>query len=114
MGLHLMSMRLIGMHLVSVDLIGVYLIGMDLIDMPLMGTGELWIISLNDLCAKLPRTRIRGALNSHSKSGMDILPAEVVILPGANPIGNKHQIAPRRDASHNYKLVPIIQALLFS
>ena len=99
MGLHLISLRLIGMHL---------------IDMHLMGTGELWIISLNDLCAKLPRTRIRGALNSHSKSGMDILPAEVVILPGANPIGNKHQIAPRRDASHNYKLVPIIQALLFS
>ena len=52
----------------SVDLIGVYLIGMDLIDMHLMGTGELWIISLNDLCAKLPRTRIRLALNSHSKS----------------------------------------------
>ena len=66
-------MRLIGMHLVGVDLmgvylIGVYLIGMDLIDMHLMGTGELWIISLNDLCAKLPRTRIRLALNSHSKS----------------------------------------------
>jgi hypothetical protein len=32
-------------------------------------TRELWIISLvNDLCAKLPRTRIRLALNSHSNS----------------------------------------------
>jgi len=73
MGLHLMSMRLIGMHLVGVHLVsvyltGVYLIGVDLIGMLLMGTGELWIISLNDLCVKLPRTRIRLALNSHSKS----------------------------------------------
>jgi hypothetical protein len=31
-------------------------------------TGEPWIISLNNLCAKLPRTRIRLALNSYSKS----------------------------------------------
>jgi hypothetical protein len=68
-------MRLIGMHLVGVDLMGVDLIGVYLIGMDLVGmhgraspTGELRIISLNVLCAKLPRTRIRLALNSHSKS----------------------------------------------
>ena len=67
-GMRLIGMHLVGVHLVSVYLTGVYLIGVDLIGMLLMGTGELWIISLNDLCAKLPRTRIRLALNSHSKS----------------------------------------------
>src|SRR2546421_2211294 len=55
-------MHFVGVHLVSVYLTGVYLIGVDLIGMLLMGTGELWIISLNDLCVKLPRTRIRLAL----------------------------------------------------
>src|SRR6202034_190333 len=66
-------MCLIGMHLVGVDLMGVYLIGVYfigvyLIGMHLIGVHLLWIISLNNLCAKLPRTRIRLALNSHSKS----------------------------------------------
>jgi hypothetical protein len=51
-GICLMSMRLIDIHLVGVDPIGVYLL-----------QGGLWIILLrNDLCAKLPRTRIRLAL----------------------------------------------------
>jgi hypothetical protein len=53
-------MCLIGMHLIGVDLMGVYLIGVyfigvDLIGMYLMGVHLLWIISLNNLCAKLPR-----------------------------------------------------------
>jgi uncharacterized protein YjbI with pentapeptide repeats len=65
-------MRLIGVNLIGVNLIGVNLIGVDLISMHLMGpaspTGELWIISLNDLYAKLSLTRIRLGLNSHSKS----------------------------------------------
>jgi hypothetical protein len=52
----------------GVYLIGVYFLGVHLIGMYLMGVHLLWIISLNNLCAKLPRTRIRLALNSHSKS----------------------------------------------
>jgi hypothetical protein len=55
-------MCLIGMHIVGVDLMGVshrrgshrhacY--------ERASPTGELWVISLNNLCAKLPRTRIR-------------------------------------------------------
>jgi hypothetical protein len=57
-----MSMCLIGMHIVGVDLMSVshrrgshrhasY--------ERASPTGELWVISLNNLCAKLPRTRIR-------------------------------------------------------
>jgi hypothetical protein len=69
-------MRLIGMHLVVVDLMSVDLMGVYLMRGShrlashglAFPTRELLIISLNDLCAKLPRTRIRLALNSHSKS----------------------------------------------
>jgi hypothetical protein len=82
MGMYLMSMHLMGVYLIGVHLTGVYLIGtygrashrhaylyrrasLTGVHLP----GELWIISLvNDLCAKLPRTRIRLALNSHSNS----------------------------------------------
>ena len=97
MGLHLMSMRLIGMHLVGVHLmgeylmgvylIGVYLIGVHLIGVHLMGTGELWIISLNDLCVKLPRTRIRLALNSHSNSLPRSIPVATTTLLCARHCG---------------------------
>jgi hypothetical protein len=52
----------------GVYLIGVYFIGVHLIGVHLMGVHLLWIISPNNLCAKLPRRRIRLALNSHSKS----------------------------------------------
>src|SRR5271170_288893 len=78
MGMYLMSMHLMGVYLMGVHVIGVYLMDMHLTGMYLIGTygrashgrvsltgvhllqGEPWIISLvNDLCAKLPRTRIR-------------------------------------------------------
>jgi hypothetical protein len=68
MGMYLMSLYLIGMHLTGIYLIGMY------------GLASHWYAShgrvsptrgtvdnfSNDLCAKLPRTRIRLALNSRS------------------------------------------------
>jgi hypothetical protein len=51
-----MGVHVVGMHLIGVNLIGMHLMGRA------SPTGELWIISLNDLCSKLPHTRIRLAL----------------------------------------------------
>jgi hypothetical protein len=50
---------------------------------------ELWIISLTICCAKLPRTRIRLALNSHSNS-----------LPRSIPVGRLEAKDTRADAEH--------------
>jgi hypothetical protein len=57
-----MSMCLIGMHIVGVDLMSVsHRRGSHkhVFHERASPTEELWVILLNNLCAKLPRTRIR-------------------------------------------------------
>ena len=81
-GIHLIGMHLIGMHLIGVHLTGMYIGVYGHVSYRQYEPASHWNAShgpasltggtvdkfSNGLCAKLPRTRIRLALNSHSNS----------------------------------------------
>jgi hypothetical protein len=86
MGMYLMSMHLMSVYLIGMHLTGMYLIG-------IYGPASHWHAShgrasptggtvdnfSNDLCAKLPRTRIGLALNSHSNSPLSSHPPPPIL-----------------------------------